>query len=151
MFAVLQRSGGNQAVEPQLLFRCQSGPIGCGWGAVVTHPVLDGYYSAYGAPGRKKIESILSLRMVLDEYHDIVVLCGRDLKAPDCFSDLCELLDGNPLLIGRNPQKVGNVGWQESVVSFLEGLIHRQSKAVLSARWGRLLRVRQRERYDPQD
>jgi len=89
--------------------------------------------------------------MVLDEYHDIVGLCGRDLKAPDYFPDLGELLDGNPLLIGRNPQKVRDVGRQESVVSFLEGLIHRLGEAVLSARRGRLLRVRQRKRYDPQD
>src|SRR5580765_6257501 len=151
VFAALRRGRGNQMVEPILLFRCQRRSIGGGWGPAVAHTSLDGEYSTYAASGRNKIEGSLVLGTVLDEDHDIVVLFSRDLKPPDCLAHLGELLDGNLLLVGRNPQKVGNVRGQESIVPLLQGLVHGQGQALVSLRRRRVLRVGQREGYDPQD
>jgi hypothetical protein len=80
VFAALQRGGRNQAVEPILLFGCQSLSIGGGWNPVVTYSSLDGYYSACGARGGKKIEDTLALGRLLDEYNDIVVFRGETSK-----------------------------------------------------------------------
>jgi hypothetical protein len=150
VFAALQRGRGNQAVEPILLFGGQSLSIGGGWSPVVTYSSLDGYYSARGARRGKKIEDTLALGRLLDEYNDIVVFRGQDLKAPDCLTHLSQLFDGNLLLIGRNPEKVGNVGRQENVMPLFQGSTYGQSQALLSLRRGSLLSVDQRERDDPQ-
>jgi hypothetical protein len=142
-----QRDNRNKSINPILLFRCQILPIGRGWDPVVTNSSLDGHDFACAAFGRNQIEDTLALSLVLDEYHNIVVLFCRDLKTPDGLAHVGKLLDRYFLLIGRNPEQVGNVRWQGSIVPLFKRFVHCQGKALRGVRRGWLLRVRQRERY----